>query len=187
MRITLFIVFILIQCHLLAQTNNDRKFYNLTEIGYGIGVGSVRFEKINNKTKYEGRFFRLRTQFAYRLTDHFDLGLGFGLDGYHNFTANTAPLFIASRYSFKQSSLISTINVGYSIPLASNFERGLMGSLGIGKKVTLGKLKLLPSIAFNAQALNNISYFIIDNNSQIIFLEDTLVLKSVALNLGIIF
>lgn len=68
--------------------------YNITEIGYGTGIGKINFESIDSKTRYDGYFYRLRTQFGYIFTDRLTGGIGFGLDGYHNFTANTAPFFL---------------------------------------------------------------------------------------------
>lgn len=138
----------------------ESKFYNITEIGYGLGIGKIKLKNSNQKIDNNGYSVRLRTQFGYFLSRQFSVGLGFGLDGYHEVTANTAPLFLDARYYFSHQpkSLFVFLNSGYALPLSSNFETGYMGAIVLGKKISTRKLILLPGIGVNIQQLKNIEY-----------------------------
>ncbi len=164
-----------------AVKQKKSKFYNITEVGYGHGIGKINLKKSNQKIDNNGYLVRLRTQFGYFLNDQFSCGLGFGLDGYHDFTANTAPLFFDARYytnSIPQSFFILS-NFGYSVPLANNFEQGFMGGIAIGKRISTRKLILLPSIGINIQQVKNIKDFTIGT-------ED-FNLVTISFNLGLMF
>lgn len=166
------------------------RFYNITEIGYGNGVGNIKLETLNSKIPYEGHFFRLRSQLGYFLTDQISMGIGIGLDGYHEFTANTAPVFIDARYFFSTDpqSFYAGLNIGSSLSISDNFESGNMYSILAGKKISTRKLILLPSIAFHIQQLNNFPFFGFDPaTSQGIFINETVDLRSITVNLGIMF
>lgn len=178
--------------HLYAQGKRTRQgeIYGIVEAGYGNGTGKIRFKTINTRTPYEGYFIRLRTEIGYKFTDRLGTGIGFGLDGYHNFTANTAPLFVAVHYALNSEPNSFTVfgKMGYSIPLAANFEKGYMVNLGIGKQIPLRRMVLLPSVGFNAQQITNLSYFVYDPmTSRTSFYEDKAWLKSINVNLGFVF
>lgn len=159
----------------------ESKFYNITEIGYGLGIGKINLKKANQKIDNDGYYVRLRTQFGYFLNDQFSVGLGFGLDGYHEFTANTAPLFLDARYYFthQPQSFFVFLNSGYAIPLSENFETGYMGAIVLGKRISTRKLILLPGIGVNVQQLRNIEYY--SNGT-----ED-FNLTTISFNLGLMF
>lgn len=166
------------------------KLYNITEIGYGTGVGKINFKSINTKTPYDGHFYRLRTQLGYIFTDRLTGGIGFGLDGYHNFTANTAPFYFDIRYYLTSSAKPYFVfgNLGYTIQLANNFEKGYFLSTGAGKRINTGNIGCFPSIGFNLQQIQNFSYFTFDPaSSQITFFYDNIVVKTITINLGFIF
>jgi hypothetical protein len=164
----------------------ESKFYNITEIGYGVGVGKINFEDVNIKVDNSSKYFRLRTQFGYMLSEKFSLGLGVGLDGYHEYTFNTAPLFIDARYYLKNQPQTFFIfsNLGYAIPLANNFEKGFMGGIALGRKISTKRLIVLPSIGLNVQQLQDISYYAPSTGSNH---GDNIQLMSVQLNLGLMF
>lgn len=166
-----------------GQTAKQKKskFYNITEVGYGHGIGKINLKKSNQKINNDGYSVRLRTQFGYFLNDQFSCGLGFGLDGYHNFTANTAPLFLDVRYYTNPNpqSFFIFSNLGYSIPLSDNFEQGFMGGVALGKRVSTRKLILLPSIGINIQQVKDIPYFT--------FGTENFNLMTISFNLGLLF
>jgi hypothetical protein len=165
-------------------------FYNITEIGYGTGIGKINFKSIDSKTPYDGHFYRLRTQFGYIFTDRLTGGIGFGLDGYHNFTANTAPFFLYIRHHLTSTQKPYFIfgNMGYSVPFSNNFEKGYILTAGVGKRINTGKIGCFPSIGFNLQQIQNFSYFTFDPaTSLIVFYFDNIVLKTITINLGFMF
>lgn len=189
----LFIVIMLLSTS-LASTGQVKKkssrFYNTTEIGYGHGVGNIKLKTFNSKIPYEGHFFRLRSQLGYFLTEQISMGVGFGLDGYHEFTANTAPVFIDARYFFSTDpqSFYAGLNIGKSLSISDNFESGKMYSILAGKKISTRKLILLPSIAFHIQQLDSFPFFGFDPaKSQTILINETVDLRSITVNLGILF
>lgn len=166
----------------------ESKVFNITEIGYGHGFGKINFKDVNLKIQNESSYFRLRTQFGYFFSEKLSLGIGMGLDGYHDYTFNTAPLFVDARYYFSpqpQTFFVFT-NLGYAIPLASNFEQGIMGGISFGRKISTRKLILLPSIGVNVQQLQNIGYYAF-SQSQASSFGDNITLMSIQFNLGLMF
>lgn len=159
------------------------KFYNITELGYGKGVAVLRFKSSDIDLKDAGYYIRLRTQFGYFFSSQFSLGLGFGLDGYHNETFNTAPLFADGRYYFSQSpkSFFIFSNIGYAVPLNKIFEQGFMGGIAIGKKIPRSKLIIAPSIGLNIQHFKDITYFTSTG------IESSIGVMSVQFNVGLLF
>ncbi len=175
-----------------AQDKKEKKshFYNITQFGYGIGIGKVNYKQIDNKVSYEGHSFRLRTEFGYYDPNHFNIGIGFGLDGYHESTMNTAPLFASFRYYLSQSRnpFFVLTNIGYSIKLNETFERGGLGSLEFGKKITLGRMSIMPSVGFNFFNAKEMGYFTYDpTNGQVQFYNDDLLVKTFVINVGFMF
>ncbi|MCU0419037.1 MAG: hypothetical protein MUC38_05205 [Cyclobacteriaceae bacterium] len=172
------------------ESQQDTKFYNITEIGYGTGIGKLTFDRINAKVGYQGRFFRLRTQLGYRVSERLGMGLGFGLDGYQEPGANTAPAFIDVRYrlSAKPNAFFLSSNVGYSLHIGQEFERGTLLHLSLGKRVNLGRLRLAPSIGIQTQQIKRAGYFVIDNSTGLVSFEtQDLWYKTISFNLGFLF
>lgn len=161
------------------------KLFNITEVGYGNGLGKIDLKKIALKVQNESHYFRLRTQFGYFIDNNFSVGLGIGLDGYHNYTFNTAPLFVDVRYYFNSQPQTFFIfsNLGYALPLANNFEQGLMGGISIGRKMSSRKLLLLPSIGVNIQQLKDVGYDLYTLSND----HGNIKLMSLQLNLGLMF
>lgn len=168
--------------------NKESKFYNITEIGYGHGVGKMNFKDVNLKIQNESSYFRIRTQFGYFFSEKISLGLGVGLDGYHDYTFNTAPLFVDMRYYFKSQPQTFFVfsNLGYAIPLDNNFEQGIMGGVSLGRKISTRKLILLPSIGVNVQQLQDIGYYVF-SQSQASSFGENITLMSIQFNLGLMF
>lgn len=163
-----------------AVKQKESKFYNITEIGYGLGIGKISLKYTNQQIDNDGYYVRLRTQFGYFLSKQLSMGLGFGLDGYHEITANTAPLFLDARYYFthQPQSFFVFLNLGYAIPLSNNFETGYMGAIVLGKKISTRKLILLPGIGINIQHLKDIEYTIGTEDFN---------LATISFNLGLMF
>lgn len=184
-------VIILFGIHtVFAQDKKEKKshFYNITQLGYGIGIGKVNYKQIDTKASYDGYSFRLRTEFGYYEPNHFNVGIGFGLDGYHEFGMNTAPLFASFRYylSQKRSPYFVLANIGYSLELGGAFERGGLGSLEFGKKLTLGRMAIMPSVGFNLFSAQDMDYSTYDNG-MFQFHTDNLTVKTFIINLGFMF
>jgi len=164
------------------------RFFNITEIGYGNGIGKINFEKIGYKIENESHFVRVRTEFGYFITKKLSLGLGFGLDGYHDYTFNTAPLFVDTRFYFKTQPQTFFVfsNIGYAIPLAGNFEKGFIGGVSFGRKISMRRVILLPSIGINLQRLNDIGYYSFGQNQAGSY-SDNITNTSLQFNLGLLF
>jgi hypothetical protein len=189
----LFICFFLsggMQTHGQLVPGKTTRIYNQTELGYGVGVGNYFLQSINAHSSYTGYFYRFRTQFGYLLSERLAAGMGFGLDGYHNFTANTAPVFCDIQYYFYTSPSVRISiwgNAGYSVRLAGNFENGSMLGCGIGTLLTSGKMAFVPRIGFQAQQINDYGYFFFPPvPGPVQEQQDKIWLKTIVFNLGIL-
>jgi hypothetical protein len=186
MRLFLLSTFFILSISGNCQTGKIResRFYNISEVGYGSGIGNINFSKANVKVKNDSYYVRLRTQFGYSFNDKFSFGIGFGLDGYHDYTFNTAPLFLDTRYYFKSRprTLFIFSNLGYSIRMSSNFEQGFMGGFSIGQRRPLKRIALLPSIGINVQQIQGVGYYNFSQSP-----VDNINLISVQFNLGFLF
>jgi hypothetical protein len=169
-----FLVFFIFLYSASAKSQGFEKlsFFNLTEIGYGAGIGKVKFENLNGSEKNESTYFRLRTQFGYFISTRLSIGMGLGLDGYHENTFNTAPLFTDVRYyvTDRPQTFFVFANTGYAIPLGNNFEKGFMGGIALGRKISRRRLTLLPSVGLHVQQLESVA-----------------TLKSIQFNFGLMF
>ncbi len=91
------------------------------------------------------------------------VGVGFGLDGYHQPNFNTAPLYVDTRLFLMESknSPYVYLDFGMLVKWSSTFKRGLMAKIGFGYKFfTSDKICLNASLDFNAKgvSLTNESY-----------------------------
>jgi len=156
MKNYLTLLFIILSLGAFAQEKEEIKkntgIFNLTEIGYLPGVGNISYDNIDIEN--EANTYRLRTIFGYFLTPHFSLGAGIGLDGYHNPTYNTMPLFIEGRAYLlnNRHSPFFYADIGKAIKAGMEFEEGLFFNTGIGYKFFLSeKFCIHTSIGYNLQ------------------------------------
>src|SRR5690554_4151267 len=107
MRITIVLIFILLLTQALYSQEFDsyknERFFNITKFSY-ITVQEVVFDGFgtgeNNFSSEDSRAYSLQTIGGYFLNPNFSVGVGIGLDGYHNPDFNTLPLFIDLRGYF---------------------------------------------------------------------------------------
>ena len=167
------IVFILF-CHTLsAQETNEnidifrnKGYFNITRFsftkvnfveqdifipGQGNFVGKLSDDK--------AKAFALETINGYFFSPYFSLGVGFGLDGYHNPNINTMPLFLDSRVYLKNgyNSLFAFMDLGLLAKVSDNFTKGSMFNIGAGYKFSLGEKKrifLLPELSYSIKSIS---------------------------------
>jgi hypothetical protein len=125
----------------------DKKGFNYTEFGIYPGTNNT-FSNIS-----------LRTMFGGYLSPKTTLALGIGIDNYikNNFTVNTLPIFIDSRYFFKDkaNSAFAGANIGYAIN-DSRLNPGVVFGIGAGYRFKISKNnKLSTALRYNVMVPDN--------------------------------
>ncbi len=184
-----FVFVIVIGTQLYAQksdTNKNQGFFNITKISY-IDVQNIVFDGFGtgetNLASESSRAFSLQTISGYFLTPHFSLGAGFGLDGYHDPTYNTMPLFIDLRGYFvnNRNSLFTFLDIGTLLKPGTSFRKGRMMEIGIGYKFfASSNIAMIGSIqgSFKGLSLTEESYT--SSNR-------TVALRGISFSVGLIF
>lgn len=144
-------------------TKQEKGYFNITEFGYFIGNNNVKYESQNGPTKLSNaaHALSLRNINGLFLTNKLSLGIGVGLDGYtfnnnHFAYHNTFLVFADSRYYLKnsKSTFFGFLDIGSSIAIADNIDKGLMFNIGIGYKFCVFKKAALnASLGYNNQYL----------------------------------
>ena len=171
-----------------AKKNKNVGLFNITEIGYNRGIGQATFRPdvvVDN----QGTVNRLRTTFGYFLRPDVSVGLGFGLDGYHDPSYNTAPLVADVRYYHHPTgnSLFVAGNTGYALKLGAGFEQGITAGLHVGYRLILGRsTHLVFSAGPDTQQLRDARILVIGPTS-FEEIESTIWLKSLSFNAGFLF
>lgn len=150
----------LLPCVAYAQTRDNRTnkgFFNITQLGYHWGIGSygVDFDKREN----DGRVYRLRTTFGYFVTPQVSVGVGFGLDGLHNPSFNTAPLVADVRYYLfdDRSGPYAGATLGYAPEWGGAFTAAPLGSVTLGYRQYLGKrFSFLTGLSYDAHQVRGV-------------------------------
>jgi hypothetical protein len=122
----------------LKDENKNVGFFNITKFGY-IGVANLKQERFIGG---EGNIFSdldtdkahawsLQTINGYFLSPLFSLGIGVGLDGYHNPNFNTLPIVLDTRFYFSDDtdSFYTFLNIGPSVRIGgenSKFRKGMV-------------------------------------------------------------
>lgn len=91
------------------------------------------------------------------LPKRLSLGMGFGLDGYHNPNANTAPLYGDLRFYLTSGRNIPYlyIDYGYLVKLGVDFHKGQVGRIGVGYKFFVSKkLCMTADVSFTAKSVS---------------------------------
>jgi len=147
---------------------------------YRIISGSDGVQKINLKTTGSNTY-SLNAIFGYFvIPKRLSIGVGFGLDGYHNPDINTAPLYGDIRFYFTSERNIPYIYVDYGglIQLGQEFHKGQVGRIGIGYKFFVSKkLCLVADVSFAAKS---ISY----SNDPVLKSDDAVFIKGIGFTLG---
>jgi len=165
-KITLLLVTIFWYSHAVAQevTKQEKGYFNITELGY-FNVNNTFETQTNPNSFYvvhDGAYaVSLRNINGIFLTNKIAVGIGVGLENYtlkssSDSYVNTFQLFADARYYFKNSNntFFAYGDVGGSIAISDNIEKGPMFNFGIGYKLKSSKkTALLGSIGFIDQSI----------------------------------
>ncbi|PKP19180.1 MAG: hypothetical protein CVU07_00425 [Bacteroidetes bacterium HGW-Bacteroidetes-23] len=168
-------IFLLISFYSIGQTenkiskdeNNNVGFFNITKFGY-VGVTELKQELF---IEGEGNVFsdldtgkahawNLQTINGYFLSPSFSLGIGIGLDGYHNPNFNTLPVVLDARFYFldESDSFYTFLNIGPSVRIGGEnlkFRKGMVFNIGAGYKFKVAKnLFLISDIYYSHKTVS---------------------------------
>lgn len=185
---------------IVSQTIKAQKFHNYKDLDKNEKfISIVQFSymknyKANNEITLSGqgkRNNKLNTDNAHAYSlqvvlgyfvvpKRLSIGMGFGLDGYHEPGFNSAPLYgdIRLYLTDERNAVYMYANLGTLTKLSSRFVRGYSGKIGCGYKFFVSqKLCLNADIGYAAKgaSLTNESYTSSDNIINI---------KGVALSIG---
>lgn len=163
-KLQLFCVLFIISASISAQNLFEvkkKRFFSLTELGalYGVGKKNVNSDIIHGSYgDYRGYTGRLRTMAGYFIKENLSVGLGIGLDGFHEPDNNTMPFFGDLRYYAKKRANTPYAMFNYGIFLKRNdsFKNGNFYELGIGYRLKLGKKNFaFLATSFNSSKIKN--------------------------------
>ena len=139
----------------------NKGFFNITKIGV-IALTKVKSEVSNSGLTVtdlpinKAIAYSFNTITGYFFNPNFSLGIGIGLDGYHNPNANTMPLFTDE----KAKSAYLFADVGSLIKIENGTRRGSMINLGMGVKFPMSKNRLFLvsdiSLSHKSMSLDNL-------------------------------
>jgi hypothetical protein len=149
-----------------SVTNQEKGYFNLTEVGYSFGNHTYDIQI--SPTKYDGGTsgtyaFNLRNINGLFLTNNISVGIGLGLENYTDNDSyfdnkNLFQLFLDARYYFKneRNTLFIFGDVGTGLKIDDNFNKGQMFNLGFGYKFKLGtKTSMTGSLGYNDQTIKS--------------------------------
>jgi hypothetical protein len=190
MRTAIFLIFTALLTQPLYSQDFDKhkneRFFNITKFSY-INVQEVVFDGFgtgdNNLSTEDSRAYSLQTIGGYFLNPNFSVGIGIGLDGYHEPDYNTLPLFIDLRGYFvnNKNSAFAFLDVGTVIKASDSFREGRMLEIGIGYKFfAASNIAMIGSIngSFKGLSLTDESYTSSDR---------TVALRGIGFSIGFIF
>ncbi len=154
--ITIVLCFCLAQGY--AQNVNKKDVYKneglfgILKVGLGQPLsvdyehGRVTDEVGSSKTA----IYSLNAIGGYYIVPEFSIGLGLGLDGLHNPTANTFPIYADLRYYVKDegNSWYGLFDYGRTLKLSDGFKKSEVIRLGIGYKFFTGKMCWVADITY---------------------------------------
>ncbi|MFA5670232.1 MAG: hypothetical protein WC967_13400 [Balneolaceae bacterium] len=183
------IFFVLLTQALYSQefdSYKNERFFNITKFSY-INVQEVVFDGFgtggNNYSSDDSRAYSLQTIGGYFLNPNFSVGVGIGLDGYHNPDFNTIPLFIDLRGYFvnNKNSAFAFLDIGTLVKASDSYRKGSMVEIGIGYKFFVASnIAMIGSIngSFKGLSLTDESYKSSDR---------TVALRGIGFSIGFIF
>ena len=150
--------FTILMCAIFSIVSQEKKdidvyrnegFFNITRIGV-IPLTNVKSEvrdfglTVTDLPANKAIAYSFNTINGYFFSPNFSLGIGIGLDGYHNPNANTMPLFADVRYYFSDEakSVYAFTDVGSLIKIENGTRRGSMINLGMGYKFPINKKRV---------------------------------------------
>lgn len=147
-------------------TKQEKGYFNLTEFTVFTGNNLYEFQvKPNSYSSVsDGAYaFSLRNINGYFLTNKISVGLGLGLENYthsDNYFENNNLflIFLDARYYFKNSAntFFAYGDIGSSVKIADNIDKGPMYNLGIGYKFKIAeKMALTAGLGYADQSIKH--------------------------------
>jgi len=191
----LLLLLIIASLTLKAQESNkyrdldrNEKFLSIIQLSY------IKNYEARNRISLQGQGTRdidLNTDNAHAYSLNFifgyfvipkrlSIGIGFGLDGYHEPGFNSAPLYGDFRFFLTNERNVPYIytNLGGLLKLGSTFRRGQNARLGFGYKFFISqKLCLNTDISYVAKGDSL-------TNESVVTSDDAIYIKGVALSIG---
>lgn len=144
------LLFSLISIELFSQdlkgedTYKNENFFGIVKASLALPI-SVEYENDHATEKIgslKSSILSLNAIGGYYLIPELSLGLGFGLDGFHNPTANTFPIYGDLRYYVKDEgdTWYGLLNYGKNLKLNDSFKKGELIRIGVGYKFFIGKV-----------------------------------------------
>lgn len=168
-------------------------YFNITKISFSTMTSLKREVFIEG----EGNIFSdldtggahawsIQTINGYFISPHFSLGIGIGLDGYHNPEFNTLPIVLDIRAYFSDDadSIYSYLDIGPNIMFGGNnsdFRKGMSFNMGFGYKFSVGEKLFLVSDIFYSHKTVSLT------NEGIRTSDDVIKANGIGLSLGFIF
>lgn len=188
---TIIIVLFFISLNVNAQdTFKNESFFNVTQFSIGslhradyTQSFSGQITQGTSLNTDNSRVYSLRTVFGYFLNRKWSVGVGVGLDGYHEPNFNTLPLYGDLRYYFLtgKKSVFSYLNYGAVVKIGESFEKGTLLNFGIGYKFFASEdIALLVSISTDYKALSL-------TNQNFAVSDQSVLISGSKLTLGILF
>jgi hypothetical protein len=165
-----------------------KPFVGIVQVGYLSGTGSFNIDD-DIIALNRGNAFRLRFVGAISFTEQLIVGIGAGLDGYHNPQFNTLPVVLDCRYFLTEQprSLFISMNAGMAVKLSESFNSGFTGAINLGYRIPSGRRsRIFFEFGINAQQFSQANIVIVTSVGPE-FRNDTFLLKSFALNAGFLF
>jgi hypothetical protein len=190
----LYITLFLLLCFSLSVEAQDvkknKKIFNITKFSYIDPKNALLEESIEGEGVFatdlnveNAQAYSLQTITGYFISPLFSVGIGFGLDGYHEPTFNTAPLFIDARFYFqnRRNTPMLFVDYGTLVKLGEEFEKGTMVEAGAGYKFFISdKLAMLASINFSAKGISL-------TDESFTTSDETVTIRGIGFTLGFIF
>ena len=161
-----------------VDENRNKGYFNITKFGYKfVSRASLEtFNPILGNSKFdlptnEASVFSLQTINGYFINSYVSLGVGFGLDGYHNPNANTIPLFADIRLYAKDSKKSGYLfaNAGTLVQIENGRRRGGMINIGLGYKYPINNKRfiLITDLGFSYKNISLDDQPFRDSNDQL--------------------
>jgi hypothetical protein len=162
--LSIIVLFCTLHCYAQEITKQEKGYFNITELGYFMVNNAYESQVSPNSFKviYDGAYaLSLRNINGIFITNRISLGAGVGLENYTRKSNsqswdNTFQLFLDARYYFKneENTFFAYGDVGSSIKISDNIEKGPMFNLGAGYKIkSSNKTALVGSIGFIDQTI----------------------------------
>lgn len=188
--ILLFVVSAFSQDDKKVDEFRNEGYFNITRFSY-INVNEAKLETyspidgvvVTDLPSDKAEAYSLQTINGYFFGPHFSVGIGVGLDGYHNPNFNTLPAFLDLRVYLndEESSMYLYTDIGSLIKIENGTKRGTMFNIGLGYKLPINKKRLMivTDLSFCFKKISN-------DGERIRTSDNTILTKGIMLSLGVI-